>query len=63
MVRDDVFEKIEPEQRNLGQDAALVWNAGRENVVEGRNTVGGHEEKVIGIEVVHVADFAAGVEL
>ena len=62
MVGNDVLEKVEPEQRNLGQNAALVRNAGRQHVVERGNAVGGHEEQVVGVEVVDVADFSARVQ-
>ena len=63
MVGDDVLEKVEPEQRDLRQHPPLVRNAGRQHVVEGRDAVGGHEQQVVTIEVIDVADLAAGVQL
>ena len=38
-------------------------NAGGKNIVEGRNAIGGNEQQTLLIEKVHVANFAAGVEL
>ena len=35
MVRDNILEEVEPEQRDLRQNSPLVRNAGREDVVEG----------------------------
>ena len=63
MVRHDVLQKVEPEQRNLGQHSALVRNAGREDVVERRNAVGGHEEQAVVIQPVNIPNLPAGVKL
>ncbi len=62
MVRDDVGEVIKPEQRNLAQHLALAGNAGSQDVVKSRNTVGGNEQQLLVANVVHVAHFAAGVK-
>ena len=40
----------------------LLRNAGGQNVVEGRDTVGGHEQQMVGIDPVDVTHFPAGVE-
>ncbi len=63
MVGDDVGEVVEPEQRELGEDASLVGDAGGQNVVEGRNPVGGDEEQLLVADGVDVADLAAGVKV
>ena len=59
---DDVLEKLKPEQRQLRQYASLFRDAGGQHVIESRDAVGGHEQQVIGIDLVDVADFSAGVE-
>ena len=63
VVGDDIGEVIEPEQGNLGQDAALVGNAGGQNVVEGGDAVGGDEEQLLVAEAVHIAHLAAGMKV
>ena len=63
MVGDDVAEEVEPEEGKLGEDAALVGDAGAEDVIEGRDAIGGDEEEVgagIGGQGVDVADLALG---
>ena len=62
MVGDKVLEKVEPEQGDLGEDAALMRDAGRQYIVERGDAVGGDEEQVVAVEVVDVANFAAGEE-
>jgi hypothetical protein len=59
VVGDGVFEEVEPEGGDLGEDLPLVRDAGAEHVVEGGDAVGGDEEKVVA-EGVEVADLAAG---
>jgi hypothetical protein len=61
VVGDDTAEMIEPEEGELGEDAALVWDGGAEDVIKGGDAIGRNEEKVVsgGVEV---ADFAAGEE-
>ena len=63
MVGDGVLEEVEPEERELGEDASLVGDAGGEDVIEGGDAVGGDEEEVGGgvrAEGIDVADLAAG---
>ena len=62
-VGDDVAQEIKPEERNLCQHTAFLRNARGKHVIKGRDAVGGNEKKMLGIEFVHVADFAAGVKL
>ena len=38
-------------------------NAGRQHVVEGGDAVSGHEQKMVVVEVIHIADLATRVEL
>ena len=63
MVGNDVFQEIEPEQRELGQHPALLRDAGGQHVVERRDAIGGHEQQVIVVDLVKVANLAAGVQL
>ncbi len=63
VVGDEVLEEVEPEERELGEDAALVRDAGAEDVIEGGDAVGGDEEEVgrgVRRGCVDVADLAAG---
>ncbi len=62
MVGHDIAEKLEPEQRYLGQDVAFMGNAGGQHIVEGGNAVRGHEKQMLAAQAVHVAHFAAGIE-
>ena len=62
MVGHNVAQELEPEERNLGQHAPLMRDAGGQHIVEGRDAVGGHEEQTIRVEVVHIADFSAGMQ-
>ena len=43
MRRHKVREQAEPEQGNLGKNFSLVWNAGRQNVIESGDPVGGDQ--------------------
>ena len=63
VVGNDVGKEVEPEQRNLAEDAAFVRNASGQHVVEGGNAVGRHKQQALAVELVHVADFPAGVEV
>ena len=47
VVGDDVSEKVEPEERELGEDLAFVGNAAAQDVVEGGDAVGGDEEELL----------------
>ena len=58
MVRDDVAGALEPERRQLGEDAALVGNAGAEHVIERGDAIGRDQDQVIAGGV-DVADLAA----
>src|SRR5271167_1198805 len=62
MVGHEVAEEIEPEERNLGQDAALMGNASGQHIVECRDAIGGNKEKMFIIEMVHIPHFTAGVQ-
>ena len=57
------FQEVEPEQRKLGEHPSLLGNAGCQHIVERRNAIGGNEQQVIGIDVVDIADLAAGMKL
>jgi hypothetical protein len=64
VVGDEVLEEVEPEEGELGEDAALIGNAGAEDMIEGGDAIRGDEEEVgvrIGwVDGVDVADFAFG---
>ena len=59
MVFDGVFQEVEPEEGELGEDTSLVRDAGAEDVIEGGDAVGGYEEELVLIEGVDVPDLAA----
>ena len=63
MVGDEVGEVIEPEQGNLAEHASLVGDAGGQNVVEGRDAVGGDKKQLLVADGIDVPHFAAGVKL
>ncbi len=63
MVGHDVLQEIEPEQRELGQHASLLRDAGGQHVIERRDAVGGDKQQVVVADLVQVADLAAGEEL
>ncbi len=58
-------EEIEPEVRELGEDAALVGNGGGHDDVEGGDAIGGDDQQLVGDargiggELVDIADFSA----
>ena len=60
MVGNEVSEKVEPEQGDLREHAALMRNAGCQHVVECGDAIGGNKEQVVAVEIVDVSDFAAG---
>jgi hypothetical protein len=62
MVRDGGLEEVEPEERELGEDFAFVWNPAAQDMIEGRDAVAGDEEKLVLGERIDVAHFAAGGE-
>ena len=63
MIRDEVGEVVEPKQGNLAQHASLMGDAGSQDIVKGRNTVGGDEQQLLVANAVHVPHLAAGVEV
>ena len=61
MVRKDATQAVEPEQRGLRKDAALIGDRDRQDVVEGGQAIrGDNHEMVAGI--VDVADLPTGVQ-
>lgn len=62
MIGDDVRKEVKPEQGNLGEHPPFMRDAGRQDVVKGRNAVGGDEKKVLIIKIVNVAYLATGVK-
>ena len=63
VVGNNVRKKVEPEQRDLAQHASLMRNAGAKHIIEGRNSVCGHEQQLFAVEFVDVANFSASVKL
>src|SRR5580698_10296122 len=61
MIGNDVLKKIEPEERNLGENSAFVWDSGCQHVVKGGDAVGGHEQQMVSVQVVDVADLSTGM--
>ena len=58
MVRNDVLDAVEPPGREAREHLALAWDAGRQDDVEGRDPVGGHDQEVVA-QVEGVANLAA----
>ncbi len=56
-----VAQKVEPENGKLGQDLALVRDAGGKNVVECRDAVGSDNQKLLA-NAINIAHFAVGVK-
>ncbi len=63
VVGDDLGEVVEPEQRNLVEHPSLVRDAGGQNVVEGRDAVGGDEKQLLITDGVNITHLATGVKL
>jgi len=61
VVRDRTLEELEPEERELIEDPALVGNPLGKHHVEGRQPVGGDDQK-LRAEVIDVAHLAAAQE-
>jgi hypothetical protein len=61
VVRYQIAEQVEPEQRNLGQNLALAGDARAEHVVKGGDAVGGHHQQVVA-HCIQIADLAAADE-
>ena len=59
MIANDVFQKLKPEDRELGEHFALVRYAGRENVIECRDAIGSDEDQALVIQLINVSDLAA----
>jgi hypothetical protein len=57
MVRDDVLQVVQPEQRHLRQHLALAGDGCREDHIEGRQPVGGNDQQLVPeiIDVTHLA--------
>jgi hypothetical protein len=58
MMGRQIADLAEPERGELREDGALIGNARAEHVVEGRDPIRRHDEKLLA-KVVDVADFAA----
>ena len=63
VIRHDILQEVEPEQRELGQNTALQRNSGRKDVVESREAVGRYEQQMIFVGDIHISNFAAGIKL
>ena len=57
MVFHDAIEQLEPELGELSEHLALVRNLVLQNVVEGRNAVGGHKQQLVAqiVQIAHLA--------
>jgi hypothetical protein len=60
VVGHQVRELAEPPQGQAGEHRALVRDRGREHDVVRRDPVGGHQEQVVVVDGVELADLAAG---
>ncbi len=59
VVRRDAREALEPEARERGEHFAFARDLRREDAVEGGDAVGGDDEQVVFVHLVHVAHLAA----
>jgi len=59
MIRDHTLQEIQPEQRHLRQDAALIRDSRWQDVVESRDTVRCHDEQAVAV-LVDVPYFSSG---
>ena len=62
MIRHHVFQLLEPEVGNRGENFALVRNRFRQDHIERRQAVGGDHQHALGIDFVQIAHLA-GVDL
>jgi len=62
VIGNHIRQELEPEQRNLVQDAAFVRNTCRQNIIKRRNTVAGYEQKLVLVDIVNVSDLTAGLQ-
>ena len=58
VARQHAGEEVEPELRHPGQRRALAGDRRRQHHVERRQPVGGHQQQVLGVDLVQVADLA-----
>jgi hypothetical protein len=58
MVRDDVGETVEPPERELREDPALVRDLRRQHPVVHGDAVGRDHDQVAGLVAIEVADLA-----
>ena len=58
VARQHAGEEVEPERRHPGQRLALAGDRCRQHHVERRQAVGGHQQQVLGVDLVQVADLA-----
>jgi hypothetical protein len=58
----DVAQEVEPEDRKLGENAPLIGDARRKNVVECRDAIRGHNQEAVA-EMIHIPNLAARVAL
>ena len=62
VVRNDIFEVIEPERRHLGQHFPFVGNRRGQDHVESGKAIGRDDQKML-TEIINITDFAAAVQL
>ena len=58
MIRNGIFEVIEPERRHLRQHFSLIGNRRRQDHIECRQAIRRDDQKMLA-EIVNVADLAA----
>src|SRR5271170_6818987 len=61
MVRNNIAQKVEPEQSHLRQHKAFVRNPCGEDIIERRNAIRGDDQQTIRI-FVNIADFSASAQ-
>ena len=58
MVWNKTGHPVEPEGRELRQNLPLARNAVRQNAIEGGDTVGGNDQKMIAVDLVDIPHLA-----
>ena len=59
VARDHRCEALEPECAQLGQHGALLGNGLPQHHVERAHPIARHEQQLLGVHLVHLADLAA----
>ena len=62
MIRNDVLQEVEPEQRQRSEHCSFVWNRVRQHDVESRDAISNYDQQLV-FDRINVSDFAASEKL